>query len=232
MLPKNGFDSSISFENHMDWQISFISTLCPHCGWNLEGERDSLVLLCKNCHSIWKSGKNGFRRLNFAVITNKEENALYLPFWRIKPQIEGLKIQSYADLVRIANLPKAIKKEWEDLEFFFWVPAFKVSPSLFLKLTKRMTLSHIKEKFKESFPKSSYYPVTLPSSEAVEALKVNLANLVVAKKTIFPILSEIDIKLKEILLVYFPFILKGNEFIQSSIQLSINKNALNFGRVQ
>ncbi len=29
----------------------FVPTLCPRCGWDMEGERDSLVLICRNCDS-------------------------------------------------------------------------------------------------------------------------------------------------------------------------------------
>jgi len=34
-----------------DWRIEFIPTLCPNCGWILEGEKNALVLSCKNCNS-------------------------------------------------------------------------------------------------------------------------------------------------------------------------------------
>ena len=30
-------------------QVRFVPTLCPRCGWDMEGERDSLVLICRNC---------------------------------------------------------------------------------------------------------------------------------------------------------------------------------------
>jgi NADH pyrophosphatase NudC (nudix superfamily) len=26
---------------------------CPHCGWDMEGGKDSLVLICRNCNIAW-----------------------------------------------------------------------------------------------------------------------------------------------------------------------------------
>ncbi|MDY6854243.1 MAG: hypothetical protein SWO11_05985 [Thermodesulfobacteriota bacterium] len=229
-FPKNEDNNSLSIDHHQNWQTTFIPTLCPYCGWDLDGEKDSLVLFCKNCASAWKSSKIGFQKVDFAIIANNDDNVNYLPFWRMRSQIEGLQIQSYADLVRVANLPKAIRKEWEDREFFFWAPAFKVKPTLFIRLARQMTIFQPQTQFEKSPPRSTFHPVTLPRSEAMQSIKVTLASLANAKQRIFPLLSEIDIILSEILLVYFPFILKGSEFIQPSLQFSINKNSLYFGR--
>src|SRR3989339_2060059 len=34
-------------------RFRFVPTLCPHCGWDMEGQKDSLVLICRNCDSAW-----------------------------------------------------------------------------------------------------------------------------------------------------------------------------------
>ena len=54
--------------------------------------------------------------------------------------VKGIALKSYADLARAANLPKMIRPEWEGQEVYFWVPAFRLHPSLFLRLSKQMTL--------------------------------------------------------------------------------------------
>jgi hypothetical protein len=69
--------------------------------------------------------------LKFAFIPTKKENILYLPFWRIKADISGTELHTYADLVKIANLPKAVQKDWHHNEFHFWSLAFKVKPQFF-----------------------------------------------------------------------------------------------------
>ncbi|MGD9192388.1 MAG: hypothetical protein PVH58_10720, partial [Desulfobacterales bacterium] len=89
-----------------EWRIHFVSTLCPNCGWDLEGERDALVLMCKNCNSAWYPVGNRLKQLKFGRIPANEKNGINLPFWRIKANISGINLQTYADLIRIANLPK------------------------------------------------------------------------------------------------------------------------------
>jgi hypothetical protein len=53
MTMTEDFDIDQLLAESPNWRIHFISTLCPGCGWDLEGKKDSLVLLCKNCVSAW-----------------------------------------------------------------------------------------------------------------------------------------------------------------------------------
>ena len=229
-IPKDFIDDLLSFDQEKDWQIKFVSTLCPQCGWDLLGERDSVVLFCKNCDSVWEASKKGLNPRDFGMIPSKEGNAFYLPFWRMDASIKGLKIHSYADLLRITNVPKVMKREWEELNFYFWCPAFKVPPEPFLRSTQALTLSEPQEEFERDLPKSPLYPVNLPSNEAAESIKVTIANIVVDKTKIFPKLKEMDIQINKFQLIFLPFILVGNEFIQSQSRFCIHKNALKLGK--
>jgi hypothetical protein len=85
----------------------FHPTLCPNCGWDMQGRRDALVLHCKNCESMWQASKQGMTRVNVAHLPGPEdESTVYLPFWRIKADVSGIDLNTYADLVKAANLPK------------------------------------------------------------------------------------------------------------------------------
>jgi ribosomal protein L37AE/L43A len=207
-------------------RINFIPTLCPDCGWDLEGRRDALVLNCKNCNSVWRPTANGFKKLKFAILPANQKNVIYLPFWRIKADVTGITLNSYADLVRIANIPKAIQKKWEDLEFRFWALAFKVRPQVFLRLARNITLAQPQEKLVGRLPDTRLHPVTLPIEEAIESLTLNLAGFMKPQKDLFPILRDITIKPKSYLLVYIPFIEQHHEFVHPEFHLSINKNQL------
>jgi hypothetical protein len=229
-IPKDFVDGLLSFDQQKDWQIKFVPTLCPHCGWDLLGERDSLALFCKNCNSAWEASQTGLRQMDFGMIPSKENNVFYLPFWRMNVRMEGLKIQSYADLLRADKVPKAMKEEEEGFDLYFWSPAFKVPPELFLRLTQGMTISQQREEFERSLPRASLYPVTLPASEAAETIKITTANLAINKKMIFHKLNEIKIHLNESLLVYLPFTPSGIDFIEPHTQLCIHKNYLKLGR--
>jgi hypothetical protein len=209
-----------------NWRIQFIPTLCPGCGWDMEGQRDALILHCKNCNSIWRPAKNGFKQLRFSIMHTTEENVIYLPFWRIKADVNGITLNSYADLVRIANLPKAIQKNWEDKEFRFWSPAFKVRPRVFIRLGRSITLSQPMEKMHEELPNTRMHPVTLPMKEAVESLIINLASFMKPQEDLFPLLKDITIKPISYILVYIPFVEQQHEFIQPALYLTLNKNQL------
>jgi hypothetical protein len=229
-VPKDFADGLLSFDQQKDWQVNFVPTLCPNCGWDLLGERDSVALFCKNCNSAWEASQTGLRQMDFGMIPSKGDNVFYLPFWRMNVHMEGLKIQSYADLLRVAKVPKAMKEEEEGFDLYFWSPAFKVPPELFLRLTQGMTISQQREEFERSLPWASLYPVTLPASEAAETIKITTANLAINKKMIFPKLNQIKIHLNESLLVYLPFTPSGIDFIEPRTQICIHKNYLKLGR--
>ena len=112
----------------------------------------------------------------------------------------------------------------------FGVLPLRFHPSFFLRLNQGMTISPPREEFERSLPKSSLYPVTLPVSEAVESIKITIANFAIDKEKTFPKLNELKIHLNESLLVYLPFTSSGSDFIEPHTQLCIPKNLLKLGR--
>jgi hypothetical protein len=228
-LPED-FDISAFPGGHPEWRIQFIPAQCPNCGWDLDGERDSLVLNCQNCNSAWYPGKGRLKKLKFAHIPDGDGNHPYLPFYRIKAEISGISLESYADLVKLANLPKMVQNHWKDRAFHFWSPAFKVRPQSFLQFARRVTLSQPQGELVPELPDATLYPATLPIMEAVESTKINLASFMKPPRILFPKLHEIEIKPKSFMLVYIPFHERGNELTQPAFQLRINKNLLTFAR--
>jgi hypothetical protein len=208
------------------WQIRFVSTLCPTCGWNLAGERDALVLGCKNCNSVWYPVGKKLKQLKFAQFPATGDNTIYLPFWRIKADISGIDLDSYADLITVANLPRVVQSGWNDIPFRFWIPAFKVRPKVFLHLATHTTLSQPRENLIAKLPDAGIYPTTLPIQEAVESLKLTLADFVKPRRTLMERLRDVRIDAKSFTLVFIPFNEGQHEFIQPDFQLTINKNVL------
>lgn len=226
-LPED-FDVSSFDVSRADWGIRFIPALCPDCGWDLEGERASLALYCKNCNSIWHPSKGRFLKLKFGRMPEEGESITYLPFWRIRADISGIELESYADLVKAANLPKVIQQGWEDRAFRFWIPAFKVRPQDFLRFGNNLTLSQPQVDWDPTIPKKELHPVTLPVQEAVEGLKLIFASFIKSRGTMYPKLPEIEIKGKSYFLAYIPFRKRGNELSQPAFRLRINKNLLSY----
>jgi DNA-directed RNA polymerase subunit RPC12/RpoP len=224
-LPDN-FNLDELSADRPQWNIRFVSTLCPNCGWNLEGERDALVLGCKNCNSTWYPVGKKLKELKFAQFPDKGDSTIYLPFWRINAEISGINLDSYADLIAVANLPRVVQSGWEDIPFRFWIPAFKVRPKVFLQLATQTTLSQPREKLIAELPEARIYSTTLPIEEAVECLKLTLADFMKPRRTLMERLCDIQIDAKSFSLVFMPFNEGHHEFIQPDFQLTINKNVL------
>jgi hypothetical protein len=222
-------DRLLPFQQAKNWQIKFLPTMCPLCGWDLEGEKDSVVLLCKNCDSIWEASQEGYKQIEFGIIPGGEETDFYLPFWKMGSAIDDLEFQSpAADWLRVALRPKRVEGEREESGLNFWAPAFKVPPELFLRLTQQTTLSPPRGEIRKNFPKSPLYPITLPVSEAAESIKLLIVKIAIDKK-IFQKL-EMEVRLNQIQLIYLPFLSTGTDLVQSQTQMSILKNSLKLGR--
>lgn len=215
---------------HSDMEIRFIPALCPRCGWDLEGERDSLVLHCRNCRILYQAGNGSFKPIRVAHVPEYDEGCTFLPFYQVEADTTGVLLRSFADLIKTANLPKVIRKEWENLPFHFWSPAFKVRPEDFLRFARNMTLSQPQVDLVQGVPNGILHPVTLSVGEASEGLKINLASFIKPPQTMLPRLKEIAIQPKKALLVYIPFQEKGADLSHPDFQLRINKNMLRYGK--
>ncbi len=209
-----------------NWKIRFVATLCPACGWDLAGERDSLALTCKNCSSVWYPGKQKLEQTRCVHIPGDFKNMVFLPFWRIRAKVDGIELDSYADLVQIANLPKVIQPEWKNRPFRFWSPAFKVRPRTFLNLIKNTTLMQPGNRASSKLPKEALHPVSLPVSEAIETLKINMASFLKPPGNLLPMLPDIGVAPLSYMLVYIPFRKGHHDYTNPDLNLSINRNQL------
>jgi hypothetical protein len=112
----------------------------------------------------------------------------------------------------------------------FWSPAFKIRPKVFLNLSRQFTVTQKFFQGEREIQNRKLYPVTLPHTEATQAMKMILAGSTFNKKDVLPLLPRVNFKTLDSTLVYLPFTDTGNEMIQQEMQTSINKNTLEFGR--
>ncbi len=211
-------------------QISFIPALCPQCGWDLEGEKESCVFICRNCESAWESVAGSLKSVPFGVAETRESAVLHVPFWRMQARIDGISLETFADLVRFANLPKAVKPEFEQQRLSFWAPAFKIKPNLFVRLLQQLTVLQPDLAESTRLKNLNLSPATLPKSEAAESIKIALAGLATRKNEFFPLLEGISVNVTDSRLVYLPFNSSGNDLVQSHFGFSLERNAFDFGR--
>ena len=158
-----------------------------------------------------------------------DETAVYLPFWRMKVQIEGIRLESFADMVRLANLPKAITPALEEKELYFWSPAFKINPAAFQRWSRQMTIYQPEDKMLENLSRRICHPVTLPVSEAAEGIVLTIADVITDKRRFFPTLPHLKTDLTDSLLVYQPFVRNRSDLVHARMKIAIDINALAFG---
>ncbi|WP_022667038.1 hypothetical protein [Desulfospira joergensenii] len=207
-------------------ETHFIPGLCPGCGWDLEGRPDSLALVCRNCHSLWRARGNQLSRIKARFARPGQEGDIMVPFWKIRARISPMILSSYADLARQANLPKTITTEWENQPLFFWSPAFKIQPKIFLRLLTQMVIAQPDPPFSQTLPKNIYQPVTLPPSEAVQTVRITMASLFRPLKDILEVLPLTDVEPAEISLVFLPFESRHHEIFHPELNVAINRNVL------
>lgn len=214
--------------------VDFLPTLCPECGWNTLAERDSCVLLCSTCNSAWGTDGRILKRVGFGTALSKKAGKAsvrqYLPFWRIMAEVEGLKLNCYADLVRLGNLPRVIQPGWEEPPFFFWTPAFRMTPAVYRRMSKQFTIANFPGELDDRLPDAPIHSVNLPLEDALDSLITIIADLAISKKKVLPLLPNIRMTLREALLVLFPVTETDHEYIQPDINCGFMKNALEQGR--
>jgi hypothetical protein len=212
------------------WPIEFLPTICPGCGWDLSGDRDSLALHCDNCQTVWWEKKGKLSRLNAAHVPVSGENWVYLPFWRIQADISRLQLETYADLIKVANLPKVVQAGWHQIPFYFWNPAFKVRPQSYLTIAANVTINQPTDRLEPGLPRGRVQGINLPLQDAVESLKLNLAWFLRPIERRVELIPRIEIRPRKFLLIYIPFQDTYHELVQPDLNLAVSKSVLAHAR--
>ncbi len=210
--------------------LRFWPALCPSCGWELNGDRESLVLFCKNCRTSWKATERGLERVEFLVLGQDSEADLWVPFWRLDVEIDGVELNSYADFAQLASIPRVVRPEMKNQPFFFWAAAFKIHPAHFLRVSRVMTMNQTESGKLHEFPRTSLYPVTLPADEALESVPVIFGSAGPVREKLFDLIRSSQFSLRDCKLVYAPLVLRGYDYLQPHTKVTIPANALKWGR--
>lgn len=206
--------------------LRFTSTLCPRCGWDLTGDKQSLIQTCPHCDTAWEPGPEGGENVTLHFLPSLEKPDIYLPFWNLGVKTGGFRLQTWADLIRLTNLPRALLPWMETTAFSFRVPAFKIRPELFLNLAAQVSLYQPEAPELETLPRVPLHPVTLPREEAFQAVPVILGRLAPARKNLFPKIQGGSLRPGQASIEYLPFVETPREFVQPEMNMAIQKNAL------
>ncbi|MDD5758670.1 MAG: hypothetical protein PHI06_06265 [Desulfobulbaceae bacterium] len=220
-------------EPDYNWYPRPLAALCPLCGWNLEGAPASVVLVCHQCDTVWQAGAQGFEPIEVKLLARaggEGEGIMALPFWRIEAEMEGAALRTRADFIRLTGQPISLRPEWEEQPFAFWSPAFKVRPKIYLQAARQMTVLQPDTSEASSFTlPHAIHPITMPLSEAVEALRLILACTTYRKKDVMPLLAGLSLRVTSASLALIPFTLTCHDFVQEDLELSINRKSIEYG---
>ena len=211
------------------WHVDFIPLLCPNCGADLPGEKDTLVVFCSNCNCALLPSNKNFTPVKFLVWQEKRKEIIYLPFWQLKVRVSNIQLETYADLIKLANLPKVPSEKWKQTPFYFCTPAFKINPSLYLRWCKQITATPAPMDLVEDFPQNKIYPVTLPVMEALETSPITITGLLADKRPLMSNAPQVSFTLEDACLVLHPFEFKTRELVHTKLGFAMDINALNLG---
>lgn len=207
-------------------ETHFIAGICPGCGADLEGSGDSLALVCRNCHSLWRAKGKNLAKIKFSTAAPAHKEDIMLPFWRISAKVSPMTLDSHADLARMANLPLAIPRNWEEKPVHFWSPAFKVRPNIFLRLLCQITSAQLEPALSQTIEDNLYQPVNLPASEGIQTIRITMAALLKPRKEILEILPKTEVTPQSVSLIFLPFQSTQHDIIHPDSGIAINKKAL------
>lgn len=216
-----------------NWQPQALAALCPQCGWNLEGEPASVVLLCRQCDSAWQADGAGYARVEVGAVEETSGGAardtLSLPFWRIEAEaVHGeTRYRTRADFAGVCG-QASVRLAGGGEPYAFWSPAFKVRPKLFLQVARQLTTIQPRPDEPRALPRITH-PVTLPVAEAAEAIPLILASAAYRKRDILALLPDLSFRATKATLVFIPFQVTFHDFVQPTLQVSINRKAMEFG---
>ena len=208
---------------------SFLPALCPHCGWDLRGNKESLAQVCTHCHRLWASLQGGLRSIEFRFAGQAEQGCLWFPFWQMNVDNAQASLHNRADLMRLANLPKIPTPKDSNAPLQFTIPAFKLNPSLFLRLARQTTVFQFPE-VKTPTLDDDLFPSSLPLTEAWQAISPLVYDLSRDKAEMLSILADSGFRLKHCTMLFLPFVRRGMELIQPDMNVSIPANAVMFGQ--
>ncbi len=192
-----------------------VPALCPECGSDLAGEGKSLVFTCSDCGGSWETAPSGLRRITCHFAGCTKSGLLNLPFWKMEIGVSAPERPADNDLPKMITM---------------WTPAFKIKPELFLQLARRLTSSPRAISLTKNTAQGGLYPVSLPRSEALQAVKLVFYECSNRKGIIGPLLAGMQVVARAVDLCYLPFDQSGYDLVCLCMPLAINKNSLKFGR--
>ena len=230
-LPANFTFGNQSLDAAPRPELSFLPTLCPHCSSPMQGEGQSIALVCVNCHSAWEAvqGQLVRRSVETAVVPDSRSVA-YLPFWKMNVTASAEKdVMTHAGFARLTG-KRPVTRKSDDAPVSYYAPAFKVRAKSLLNLASRLTFSQFDFPTRPGAPRGLHHPITMPSQEAIETIPIVLVELAYNKRDLFVRMTTLTSEVAAPSLVFLPFHPVGGQLVEVHTRLAIEPKTVDFGR--
>ena len=190
-------------------KIRFLPLICPECGADLPAFPRAKALLCRVCGRIWGLGSSRLFPKRFSMADGPvDHDMIFLPFWHFNLEIEGLGIDSRYSLFRQLFPYRDAPESWKTEPVGVVIPAFKINPRLFFRLSTRMSSTSTEfprgaSETSQEVPKLHMVNFTL--EEAAKSIRIVLLDIFKNRKKIRDQLLKSPVRVKGSQLVLLPF---------------------------
>ncbi len=214
--------------------IDFLPLICPECGSDLPAISMASVPFCKYCGRLWPLKTQSFIPQRAHVLSHEVVPQLkFIPFYHFSVVLKGFPFDNRLDLLRRLFSYKRFPDTLSEEPIQLVVPAFRINPSLFLRLGKKMSSSDLPFLASEdsiNSPMSLACGIDLSLDSALQSLPLLLLAIIGKRKKMLDEVKKAAVKIVSIRVIFIPFQLKGRELIEPRTGQAIPEAAIRYGK--
>jgi predicted RNA-binding Zn-ribbon protein involved in translation (DUF1610 family) len=206
--------------------LAFIPAACPNCGTDLNGDKESVALPCRNCGILWEATETGLVERPFLSLPHRSGETTYLPFWWIRAAVKGIDEALYTDPFKSIP-PRSAGRLIAFDDFRFLIPAFFLNPVLFLRLSERATLwQPAKEEVNNEADHDTWlYPVTLSACQAAKLLPIILSSVITRTENALVSVVRGSLEPAQTTILFIPFTRTAAELLHEEMKVGLLRTA-------
>lgn len=223
-IPELNTNNTFEIQDSASYNVNLSPCICPLCGWDLKADTKSSFGICTNCNSVIDLVHDEMPKCEYSI--HKGDGEIYIPFWSIKSTVEALSIKTYADLIRYFNLPKALLPHLEDKEIYYYFPAIRLIPDVFIRVARLITIAQPDCTVEKELQNVESFPISIHHKDAKDILKILIWSMGPNKPELSKLIHRSDIQIIEAHLHFIPFLETHVEFTNPKLKVSFLKGSI------
>jgi len=218
------------------YRIRLLTHRCKNCGYDLAAREFDIFFYCNTCGRLWLLKEGEYYSTDIKVLAGpKEENSVYLPFWRfeveIKSEAADIELKTIGDLSTFMKMGRfMLRNEDPKRPIRLYVPALVTrNARALLKLASKINLHQKALPVSENgrFPYTKILNASLPQHEAEEMLDVIIFSIIGRRdKTALKFYQDASFHVTRKELIWYPFEDRGNFYFDPFHQFTFPKKSM------